>query len=233
MGLCCLLAGWTGFGVCSGCHHSLLSWEEEPQLGCKCRLEYFCPFSGLVPDVPVLGVLPGGSRMRGWFHAGKRGVHRSETCFAGVGVASGKENLLSARGEKHRKAGCRSSLVCAHVSRDRGHRGRGAVPVSGGQPPSGRDIGSHVQHGGQGNSGSRTFAPPSARDSRTRELEGSEVSDKAGAPSQHRWENPTCSGQDGGWQRMSGLDHWPEEKPTCLKRREVYSLDQMIEEIVS
>lgn len=32
---------------------------------------------------------------------------------------------------------------------------------------------------------------------------------------------------------MLGLDYWPEEKPTCLQRREVYSLDQMKEKIFS
>lgn len=38
-----------------------------------------------------------------------------------------------------------------------------------------------------------------------------------------------------GWgrERILGLDYWPEEKPTCLQRREVYNLDQMKEKIFS
>lgn len=155
-----------------------------------------------------------------------------------MGGASGKENLLRAFGKSIGKERCRSFPVCVHMRRDRGDRGLRGCPCVWRPVAAGGRCGAPVAVAlaitcstEGGNASSWTSARLSSSGLASRELEGSEVQDKTGARSQHGQENSKLPRTGFGQEGISGLDYWPKEKPMCLKRRGLYSLDQIIKKI--
>lgn len=124
----CVGSLWrTRFGVC-------FEWtsRKNPQIRSKCRLEYFCLFSGLVPDVSTFGVFLGVAEWAAFLCWEERG-QILETYSIGTGVASDRkyrqwQRTQSLRGKSIGIERCRSFLVCFYMKR--GKRGSRAEMIS-------------------------------------------------------------------------------------------------------